>query len=372
MVAVALNKGVRVGPPSNPVVLVPGQAPRVVDEHTRRFLAALTQQGVLEAGNDEDTAASLQLLVDCGFVTAQGVTPQVGGGATYTPTLTDLTLKRPVPALRRIVRFLSRFVWPATTSTGVAIGLILLALSTVYVMLIAPVAASLSPLIDQPALMIVGLLVWNLLRALPHEAGHFAVARRAGYIPDAGMGLYLYGPALYVDLTCLELEPRRVRVRADLAGVSVDGWLCGALLVIAIATGETWLHTVLLTDCAVALANLRPTEKYDGFWALRDILDARGMSATWASPRRLLEFLQRGSQAEKRFSRALVGIYAFAVVWVIAVAPRWVQESLSELRQRPIEVLFAAIVAVCYVGIIVGSVTLLRRRIARAADRARG
>lgn len=373
MVAVALNKGVWIGPQSNPVVLAPGRTPRVVDEHTRSFLSALAQHGALEAANDEDTAVSLQLLVDCGFVTAAGVTPHVGGTrTTYSPTLTDLTLKRPVPALGRIVRLLSLAVGPATTSTGVVIGLTLLAVSTVYVMLIAPVSASLSPLIDQPAVMIIGLFTWNLVRALPHEAGHFAVARRAGYIPNAGMGLYLYGPVLYVDLTCMELEPRQVRVRADLAGASVDGWLCAALLAAAVATGEPWLHAVLLTDCAVALANLRPTEKYDGFWALRDILNARGMSATWASPQRLLEFVLRGSPAEKRFSRALVGVYTVSVLWMIVVAPRWVRESLSELAQRPAEVLFAATIAVCYLGITICSVALLRRRIARTACHGKG
>ena len=368
MVAVALNDGVRVGPPSNPVVLAPGRPPRVVEEQTRRFLAELAEQGVLDAGDDEDTATSLQLLVDCGFVTAEGVTPNAGAlEAAYTPTLTDLTLKLSVPALRRIVSVLSFLVWPATTMPGVVIGLALLCVSTVYVTLIAPVSASISPLIDHPAVTMVALFVWNLLRALPHEAGHFSVARRAGFTPDAGMGLYLYGPVFYVDLTCVELEPKQVRVRADLAGVSVDGWVCGALLVVAVVIREPWLYTLLLSDCAVALANLRPTEKYDGFWALRDIFDARGMSATWASPRRLLEFMRNGSPAEKRFSVALVGIYAFVAAWVIAATPRWVQEGVSELTQRPASVAFAALIAVAYAGIIIGSVAIVKRRIGRVA-----
>lgn len=367
MVAVALNDGVRVGPPSNPVVLAPGHPPRVVDEHTRKFLTALAQQGVLDAADDEDTAISLQLLVDCGFVTVVGVAPKAGGvEAAYTPTVTDLTLKWSVPALRRIVRLLSLLVGPATSWGGLLIGLALLGVSTVYVTLVAPVSSSISPLIDRPAVTMAALFLWNVLRALPHEAGHLAVARQAGYVPDAGVGLYLYGPVLYVDLSCLELEPKQVRVRADLAGAAVDGWVCGVLLIVAVFTGEPWLHTLLLSDCAIALANLRPTEKYDGFWALRDMFDARGMSATWASPRRLLEFVRSGSPAEKRFSRALVGIYALAAMWVIAVAPRWVLEGLSELTQRPGAVLLAALIAVTYAGIIVGSVTMVKRRIRRA------
>lgn len=369
MVAVALNDGVQVGPSSNPVVLAPGRAPQVVDQHTRDFLAALARQGVLEAGDDEDTAESLRLLVGCGFVTVEGILPRAGVGETaYTPTLTDLTLKRPMPAVRRIVSVLSLLVGPATTPPGVAIGLALLCVSAVYVTLIAPAGVSLSPLIDSPAPVMVVLFGWNLLRALPHEAGHFAVARQAGYSPDVGMGLYLYGPVFYVDLTCLEMEPRHVRVRADLAGVGIDGWVCGALLVVVVVTGEPWLQTLLLSDCVVALVNLRPTEKYDGFWALRDILDARGMSATWASPRRLLTFMRSGSPAEKRFSRALVGTYVLMFVWVITATPRWMREGLSELSQRPVEVLFAALIAVSYAGIIMLSVTLAKRRIRRTIN----
>lgn len=348
------------------MVLAPGRSPRVVDEHTRQFLSALAEQGVLNAGVDEDTAQSLQLLVDCGFVTVEGIVPNDDTReGSYTPTLTDLTLKRSVPALRRVLSIVSILVLPATNAPGVVIGLALLAVSTLYVTLIAPVSASMSPLIDHPAVMMLALFGWNLLMAVPHEAGHFAVARRAGFAPNAGFGLYLYGPVLYVDLTCLELESKWVRVRADLAGVSVDGWACGVLLVVAWITGEPWLHTLLLSSCMVALANLRPTEKYDGFWALRDILDARGMSATWASPRRLMDFMRNGSPSEKRFSWTLVGIYAIMASWLGVAAPRWVQEGYSELTQRPITVLFASFIALAYAGVIIVSMWIVKQRIKR-------
>jgi len=135
-----------------------------------------------------------------------------------------------------------------------------------------------------------------------HEIGHAAALQREGYAPGGiGLGILLFIPVLYCDVTAVAALPRRGRLRVDLAGVCFQ-LLPGGLL----ACFGAW--SSLATDAATDTANittlaaiwtllavvwsLLPFLRSDGYWALSDLLGLKnlarplppsrvGMSARW-------------------------------------------------------------------------------------------
>lgn len=358
----------QVGTISNPVVVAPGRRPVVVDPETISFLASLADGGPRTVGDDEDSVASIQLLANLGIVAADGFACQQDAQPQYTPTLADLHLKRSVVSVQWLVSRLSRAVQLAASPAGVVTGVLLLIGALIYITLLAPTSDTVAPLLDHPVAVVLLAGAWSVLGAIPHEAGHFAVARQRGHNPEVGVGLYLTGPVLYTDLTCLELEAKQVRLRGDLAGVAVDGWLAAGLLALAGLFRSDLLHFLTLSHVMVSISNLRATEKYDGYWALRDLVDARSMSATWASPCALWTFLRHGSRSERRFSALLLVLYGGGLAYLGMTIPRWYGEVATQWQGRPDSVVTAVIVAAAYLLLLVAAVAIARRRLTRISQ----
>lgn len=319
-----LRKGVRLGTEDNPVVTVPGVGTLVVDPATMTFLRAVAAGDHPVLASDAATCESMARLAGAGILEPiQGEEVSTEPPPCYRPAITDLVIRRNHGALGTAVRLISHVVAPATTVVGVGVGLILLFVGAAYATFLMPVRHTLGGLANEPLAALAALVGWHALRAVAHEGGHFAVARRAGERPPVGFGLYLWGPVLFVDLSCLDTAARGIRLRADLAGASVDGWLVAALTGISLTSPNGLVGVLLISSCAVGLANLRPTEKFDGYWALRDALNARAMAATWGTPRGMLEAARGSDRAGRRFARLLLLAYLVGVLWMVAAAPRW-------------------------------------------------
>ena len=94
-----------------------------------------------------------------------------------------------------------------------------------------------------------------MLSAGFHEFGHAAAARYGGSTPGAmGIGIYLFWPAFYTDVTDSYRLGRAGRVRTDLGGLYFN-----ALVVLA-SFGVWWLtgwHAVLLIVATQILQMVR-------------------------------------------------------------------------------------------------------------------
>lgn len=362
MELLALRNGVHLGTPDNPVVLVPEATPLVVDTATLEFLLKIQSGRNPRISDDPASQKSIALLVSTGILELSGrSTGTSGTAAPYRATVTDLVIKRPLPWIRSVVRGMSEITKPLTSWAGVIIGLFLLLFSSIYSTLLMPVQPTVDAAFGNAPALILIVILWQLIRGAAHEAGHFAVARAGGHNPPVGIGLYLYGPVLYVDLTCMETEPRSTRIRADLAGAGIDGWLTGVLAGIYFASRDSMVAALLLSSCTVALANLRPTDKYDGYWALRDILRARGMSATWAAPRELLRTVRGQPGTERRFARILVALYAAGTIWLVISTPRWLQGTADAVFADPWKIIDFTVIGIVYFAITGATVIAVRR-----------
>jgi hypothetical protein len=362
MELLALRDGVRLGTYDNPVVIVPGAAPLIVDAATLDFLLELQRGHRPLIGDDSASQESITLLMNVGILESSSRPAGTSGAAaSYGATLTDLVIKRPSPWIGVAVRGIAVVMKPLTSWVGVLAGLLLLLATSVYSTMFMPVQPTVDTLFGNSWGLMLIVIVWQLVRGAAHEAGHFAVARGAGQIPPVGIGLYLYGPVLYVDLTCLETESRLVRIRADLAGAGIDGWLAGVLAGIYVVSRDSTIAALLLASCMVALGNLRATDKYDGYWALRDFLKARPMSATWAAPLELLRVARGQPGSDRRFARALITLYAAGTAWFVISSPRWLVGTINAVTADPSRMIDFAVIGIIYFAM-TGAVLIAVRR----------
>jgi putative peptide zinc metalloprotease protein len=123
----------------------------------------------------------------------------------------------------------------------------------------------------QPGLLLAVFMV-TVLSAGFHEFGHAAAARRGGSTPGVmGMGLYLFWPAFYTDVTDSYRLGRGGRLRTDLGGLYFN-----AIVAVGIV-GAWWfvrndaLLLVVATQILQMLRQLTPMIRFDGYHVLADL-----------------------------------------------------------------------------------------------------
>lgn len=324
--AISLAPGVRVGFRGNPVVLVPGRDPLVVDGDTHAFLLRVANEHAdapVLVMDDYETARSIQLLVDHGVLEGKSA-DLTARHQTYGASLSDLYFRRDSRLLQQSFARIAAATGHLVASTAsVGFGLAMLLVASAFAIWALPVTSTMDTVLDRPGSSILLVFISQAGRLLMHESGHYAVGAQCGDRPEVGYGLYLAGPSLYVNLSHLESERVATRIRGDLAGLAVDGYLIAILTLAYLWHPSGLAAIVLLSLCTVALASLRPTEKSDGYWALRDAMGARAVSATWATPRALLAALRAQEAVVRRFARVLVAIYAVLSMVALCSLPRW-------------------------------------------------
>jgi putative peptide zinc metalloprotease protein len=105
-----------------------------------------------------------------------------------------------------------------------------------------------------------------------HEFGHASALRYCGgRARSMGVGLYLFLPVLYTDVTESYRLRRGARVRTDLGGLYFHLLAAVALIAAGAATGEPLLIVAaFLIDLDVA-RQLVPFIRLDGYWVLADL-----------------------------------------------------------------------------------------------------
>lgn len=120
---------------------------------------------------------------------------------------------------------------------------------------------------------VVGVLALYLLVALCHEFGHASALRYGGGRARAiGVGIYLIYPVFYTDTTDSYRLGRWGRVRTDLGGFYFSLLFALAIVGAYFASRQEWLLLlVFLVDLDI-LRQLFPFVRFDGYWALTDLL----------------------------------------------------------------------------------------------------
>jgi hypothetical protein len=167
-----------------------------------------------------------------------------------------------------------------------------------------------------------------------HELGHASACRYGGARPGVmGVGLYLVWPAFYCDVTDAYRLNRTGRLRTDLGGVyfnAIFALLAGAVFLI---TGEEAALLAAVVQHLIALQQLLPLLRFDGYYVLTDLT---GVPDILSRIKPIFRSLVRGREREPRVAElkpwvrgvvtaylvTLVPALLFLFAWMIMATPR--------------------------------------------------
>ncbi|WP_454698271.1 hypothetical protein [Arthrobacter humicola] len=340
---------------------VPGQGSYVVDTETHTFLTRVRDGASPAIGGNHETVASVSELQRLGILErVEGPQPATAAKGHYVAEFTDLVARRESKLLRRVISTVGIVLGPILRPFVVLIGASMLLLEFIFWLTMAPVAVVATAWLDTPVILLVVLILAQAVRLLLHESGHYAVAWRSGFQPKVGVGLYFTGPVAYVDLTPLDVADKKTRLSVDLAGLAVDGFFVAMFTAAYWVTQLPVLAAVSVMLSSVSMASMHPTVKSDGYWAMRDLLDGRALSSTWASPRKLFR-ASRASDSAGRFARYLLAAYIVSLIWSVSVAPRWIAGILASVAESSWDRLLLPAL-VCFIFLVVAVVAAAKTK----------
>lgn len=202
-------------------------------------------------------------------------------------------------------------------------------------------------------------VLWVLLLGLKviHEFGHAYACRHFGAaVPEMGAYFLMGSPCAYMDASdSWNLTSRRQRLIVAMGGMYFESWFAMLGVVVFCMTEPSLvnsiaLYTVVLSTLITVGFNANPLMKYDGYYALADVLGRPLLreDATFELQRlvkRILFGLQIESRVEGRFERAgliLFGLACSLYRLVIAI-------SIATVLGMFVPVL-GSLVLVAYVG----------------------
>lgn len=186
-----------------------------------------------------------------------------------------IPLVDPDRRLERLAPKLAPLLGPATAwAVAALLALAIFLISRRFDVFLADASAAFTP----DALPAYAVVLF-LLKCV-HELGHALAAKRYGcHVPTMGVAFMLGVPMLYTDTTdAWRLADRRERLAVVLAGVGAETVVAVAALVLWSFLPEGGLRQ---TACALAgmslftslALNLNPCMRFDGYFALSDLLD---------------------------------------------------------------------------------------------------
>ena len=118
------------------------------------------------------------------------------------------------------------------------------------------------------------LIILMYLSLLLHEFGHISAAYSYGIkVGHLGIGLYLFNPVLYVDMTNIWRLEYKKRVVVDVGGIFFQLITIIPITIIAMVEHNFFLYMINVTIIVMTMVNLVPFIKLDGYWVLCDYLE---------------------------------------------------------------------------------------------------
>ena len=133
------------------------------------------------------------------------------------------------------------------------------------------VTGALDQMIQVPAVMMVVLALVCLSGAF-HELGHAAGCRYSGGRPGAaGVGLYLWWPVLYTNVTDAYRLDRRGRLRTDLGGIYFNAVFTLVVAGAYATSGFEPLLAVVVLEHGLVFQQFVPWVRLDGYYIVSDL-----------------------------------------------------------------------------------------------------
>lgn len=119
----------------------------------------------------------------------------------------------------------------------------------------------------------VGILCFLYFSLIAHEFGHITAASKYNVESgDIGIGMYLFNPVVYVDMTNSWRLSKEARVLTDIGGVYFQNIMVVPLTLLTIITNSYTIRVSIMAVVFMSLINFMPFLKLDGYWLLTDSL----------------------------------------------------------------------------------------------------
>jgi putative peptide zinc metalloprotease protein len=121
-------------------------------------------------------------------------------------------------------------------------------------------------------------MLLSIVAAVCHELGHAtAFTRYGGRGTEIGLGLYLYMPVLYTDVSEAWRFSRFQRVVVDLGGIYFQAIFATIAIAAFLSThAVVWCYTVFLVTLSLSFS-LNPFLRMDGYWFVADAFGIRNL-----------------------------------------------------------------------------------------------
>ncbi len=290
----------------------------------------------------------------------------------------------------RAVRRLAGWASPAFNPLAITAVLLAFVAGDLWLFLGRPAGGSTALTAPGDLLAVLALLG---LATLVHEVGHAAGCRYGGGRPGAiGAGLYLWFPVFWTDVTDAYRLDRVGRLRTDLGGVYFNALFVALATAGYAVTGWTPLVVVVILTNIVALQQLLPVIRMDGYYILGDLT---GVPNLFGLLMPSLRSMLPGREIDPRVRALRPGVRRVVAVWAVVStavlggslvalvvgAPALAGSTWSQMRafwavaSRPDDLATTVYAWICLVLLVlpfVGFAALLARSVRMASRPARG
>jgi putative peptide zinc metalloprotease protein len=149
------------------------------------------------------------------------------------------------------------------------------ALSTAFIITVFCTQLNLSRLYHDFSASFAGwFILLNVISIIFHELGHAAACEKFGARSgDIGFGFYLITPVFYADVSDAWRLSRHRRLVVDLAGIYMQVIYCSIFAGVYLLTGTGFFLHISFLIASTTLLNVNPFLRYDGYWALSDLIN---------------------------------------------------------------------------------------------------
>lgn len=156
-----------------------------------------------------------------------------------------------------------------------------------------------------------------LLISFLHELGHVLACKAAGLkAGEIGLGLNLYFPVLYADVTQIWKANRTQRLITNLAGIYFQFIIDIFLLGLYFATKSEVVLLLFFANTISAIFQLNPFLKHDGYWVLSDLFLLPNL--TEKANDEVLKLLKKRTYKQLNPKLILYGVLNNTWIWLIS------------------------------------------------------
>ncbi|WP_428224799.1 hypothetical protein [Flavobacterium sp.] len=122
--------------------------------------------------------------------------------------------------------------------------------------------------------LFVNFIIINILTLVLHEFGHSAACQKfGGEGGSIGLGLYILSPVFFSDVTDAWRLHRKERLIVDLAGIYMQLIITAIFSLTYFFNHDIRIISLISLILFGILFNLNPFLRYDGYWALSDLMN---------------------------------------------------------------------------------------------------